>query len=134
MSHRGPTCRCLSARARLLCRAFQTIDLLSYGEGVIYLNAEVSAHAVGTYVDRGSGQYVPKRQRERRAPPKPRAAILTAAMLDRVLHHAAVVHITGESYRLKDKRRAGIMARPKPREAAGQYWLGEGWLKLTPAI
>jgi len=84
------------------------------------LNAEVSVHAVGTYVDRGSGQYVPKRQRERRAPPKPRAAILTAAMLDRVLHHAAVVHITGESYRLKDKRRAGIMARPKAREAASQ--------------
>jgi DNA replication protein DnaC len=39
-------------------------------------------------------------------------AVLTAAMLDRILHHAAVVQITGESYRLKDKRRAGIMARP----------------------
>ncbi|WP_068465385.1 IS21-like element helper ATPase IstB [Hyphomicrobium sulfonivorans] len=40
-------------------------------------------------------------------------AVLTAAMLDRVLHHAAVVQISGESYRLKDKRRAGIMARPQ---------------------
>src|SRR5271168_3899177 len=39
-------------------------------------------------------------------------AVLTAAMLDRVLHHATVVQIAGESYRLKDKRRAGIMARP----------------------
>jgi DNA replication protein DnaC len=39
-------------------------------------------------------------------------AVLTAAMLDRILHHATVVQITGESYRLKDKRRAGIMARP----------------------
>ena len=38
--------------------------------------------------------------------------VLTAAMLDRILHHAAVVQIAGESYRLKDKRRAGIMARP----------------------
>jgi len=28
------------------------------------------------------------------------------------------VQIAGESYRLKDKRRAGIMARPKAREAA----------------
>ncbi len=37
-------------------------------------------------------------------------AVLTAAMLDRILHHAAVVRITGESYRLKDKRRAGIRA------------------------
>ena len=39
-------------------------------------------------------------------------AILTAAMLDRILHHSTVVQIAGESYRLKDKRRAGIMARP----------------------
>ena len=41
-------------------------------------------------------------------------AVLTAAMLDRILHHATVVQITGESYRLKDKRRAGILARPQP--------------------
>ncbi len=33
-------------------------------------------------------------------------------MLDRILHHATVVQIAGESYRLKDKRRAGILARP----------------------
>ena len=39
-------------------------------------------------------------------------AVLTAAMLDRILHHATVVQISGESYRLKDKRRAGITARP----------------------
>jgi DNA replication protein DnaC len=39
-------------------------------------------------------------------------AVLTAAMLDRVLHHATVVAIQGESYRLKDKRRAGLVARP----------------------
>jgi len=40
-------------------------------------------------------------------------AVLTAAILDRVLHHATVVQIAGESYRLKDKRRAGIMAKPQ---------------------
>ena len=39
-------------------------------------------------------------------------AVLTAAMLDRILHHATIVQIAGESYRLKDKRRAGVMARP----------------------
>ena len=38
--------------------------------------------------------------------------MLTAAMLDRILHHATVIRIAGESYRLRDKRRAGIMARP----------------------
>lgn len=36
---------------------------------------------------------------------------LTAAMLDRLLHHAHIVQITGESYRLKDKRRAGATAK-----------------------
>jgi len=34
-------------------------------------------------------------------------ATLTAALLDRLLHHAHVVQITGESYRWKDKRKAG---------------------------
>ena len=47
-------------------------------------------------------------------------AVLTAAMLDRLLHHATVVQIAGESYRLKDKRRAGIMARPQGTTAKGK--------------
>jgi len=33
---------------------------------------------------------------------------LTAALLDRLLHHAHIVQITGESYRLKNKKHAGI--------------------------
>ena len=44
--------------------------------------------------------------------------VLTAAMLDRLLHHSTVVQISGESYRLKDKRRAGVMARPKEAKEA----------------
>lgn len=32
---------------------------------------------------------------------------LTAAMLDRLLHHAHIVQISGDSYLLKDKRKAG---------------------------
>lgn len=31
-------------------------------------------------------------------------------MLDRILHHAHVVQIRGDSYRLKDKRKAGVIA------------------------
>ncbi len=34
---------------------------------------------------------------------------LTAAMLDRLLHHATLVQIKGDSYRLKDKKRAGVL-------------------------
>ena len=40
---------------------------------------------------------------------------LTAAMLDRLLHHAHIVQISGDSYRLKDKRKAGT----KPATHAG---------------
>jgi DNA replication protein DnaC len=36
--------------------------------------------------------------------------VLTAAMLDRVLHHSTIVSINGESFRLKDKRKAGLIA------------------------
>ncbi len=36
--------------------------------------------------------------------------VLTAAMLDRVLHHSTIVSISGDSYRLKDKRKAGLLA------------------------
>jgi len=36
-------------------------------------------------------------------------AALTSAMLDRLLHHAHVIQIRGDSYRLRDKRRAGIV-------------------------
>jgi DNA replication protein DnaC len=39
-------------------------------------------------------------------------SVLTAAMLDRVLHHSTIVSINGESYRLKDKRKAGLLAAP----------------------
>ena len=47
-------------------------------------------------------------------------AVLTAAMLDRILHHATVVQISGDSYRLKDKRRAGIMAKPAKKKETGK--------------
>jgi succinate dehydrogenase / fumarate reductase flavoprotein subunit len=42
---------------------------------------------------------------------------LMAAMLDRLLHHAHIVQITGESYRLKDKRKAGQTAKKAPSAA-----------------
>lgn len=38
---------------------------------------------------------------------------LAAALLDRLLHHAHVVPIQGDSYRLRDKRRAGLMDKGK---------------------
>ena len=34
---------------------------------------------------------------------------LTATTVDRFLHHSHIVNITGESYRLKEKHRAGLV-------------------------
>lgn len=42
--------------------------------------------------------------------------VLATAILDRLLHHATTLNIKGESYRLKDKRKAGILGRPKKDE------------------
>ena len=36
---------------------------------------------------------------------------LTAAMLDRILHHSIIVSINSESFRLKDKRKAGLLGK-----------------------
>jgi DNA replication protein DnaC len=35
--------------------------------------------------------------------------VIASAILDRLLHHATTVNIKGESYRLKEKRRAGLL-------------------------
>lgn len=40
-------------------------------------------------------------------------ATLTAAMLDRILHHAHIMQIKGDSYRLKQQRKAGYMPATK---------------------
>lgn len=39
--------------------------------------------------------------------------IIATAILDRLLHHSTTVNIRGESYRLKDRRRAGLLSRPE---------------------
>lgn len=36
---------------------------------------------------------------------------IASAILDRLLHHSTTLNIRGESYRLKDKRRAGVIGR-----------------------
>lgn len=48
-------------------------------------------------------------------------ATMTAAMLDRLLHHAHVAMISGESYRLRERRKAGIsLPTSKSRAKVGQ--------------
>lgn len=35
--------------------------------------------------------------------------VTASAILDRLLHHSHIITVRGESYRLKEKRRAGIL-------------------------
>ena len=39
--------------------------------------------------------------------------VLATAILDRLLHHCTTLNIKGESYRLKEKRKAGIFGPPR---------------------
>lgn len=40
--------------------------------------------------------------------------VLATAVLDRLLHHSTTLNIKGESFRLKEKRRAGLLGQLKP--------------------
>jgi DNA replication protein DnaC len=41
-------------------------------------------------------------------------AVVATAILDRILHHSHVIAIRGESYRLREKRRAGLLQQAGP--------------------
>jgi hypothetical protein len=40
--------------------------------------------------------------------------VLATAILDRLLHHTTTVNIKGDSYRLREKRKAGLFGRRSP--------------------
>jgi DNA replication protein DnaC len=45
--------------------------------------------------------------------------VLATAILDRLLHHATTLNIKGESYRLKEKRKAGLLEKRSKADEAG---------------
>ena len=48
-------------------------------------------------------------------------AVVATAILDRLLHHSHVITIRGDSYRLREKRRSGLLqkaAAPPPATAS----------------
>lgn len=47
--------------------------------------------------------------------------VLTAAMLDRLLHHSHVVQCRGDSYRLKDKKKAGLIGANAAEEKSTEH-------------
>jgi len=42
-------------------------------------------------------------------------AVIATAILDRLLHHSTTISIKDESYRLKDRKKAGLTALPATR-------------------
>jgi DNA replication protein DnaC len=51
--------------------------------------------------------------------------VMATAILDRLLHHATTVNIKGESYRLKEKRKAGLLAKSRSSQTAKEAALEE---------
>ena len=45
--------------------------------------------------------------------------VVATAILDRLLHHSHVLNIRGESYRLRAKKRAGLLGEPQPQQGVG---------------
>jgi DNA replication protein DnaC len=44
--------------------------------------------------------------------------VIASAILDRLLHHSTTINTKGESYRLKDKKKAGVIAKTPNKEGA----------------
>jgi DNA replication protein DnaC len=51
--------------------------------------------------------------------------VLATAILDRLLHYSTTLNIKGESYRLKEKRRAGLLNRSNPVQSDADQDSGE---------
>ena len=45
-------------------------------------------------------------------------AVMATAVLDRLLHHSTTVNIRGDSYRMKERKKAGLLATLESRESA----------------
>lgn len=64
-------------------------------------------------------------------------AALTSAMLERILHHSHVVQIKGESYRLRQKRKAGAIAEANTEQNGGSIlgrWWRYKWITFHPSL
>jgi len=46
--------------------------------------------------------------------------VVATAILDRLLHHSHVITIRGDSYRLREKRRSGLLQKPAAAETKSE--------------
>jgi len=56
---------------------------------------------------------------------------IAAALLDRLLHHSTTLNIRGDSYRLKDRKRAGLLSGVPPAEGGTGEGSPAGTSKVT---
>lgn len=56
---------------------------------------------------------------------------IAAALLDRLLHHSTTLNIRGDSYRLKDRKKAGLLMSTPPASSAGPEGSSSGVSKVT---
>jgi len=63
--------------------------------------------------------------------------VLASAILDRLLHHSTTINIKGESFRLKEKRKAGMLGsveKPEDKGPAAGEWPFDEEKKPEPAM
>ncbi len=63
-------------------------------------------------------------------------AVIATAILDRLLHHSHVTSFRGVSYRLREKKRAGLFgtqARPEISTEQPKAYARGGWVNSKPA-
>ena len=66
----------------------------------------------------GSGDAVRDEGSARLGAPSLATKVAAAAVIDRLLNFSTTVNIRGESYRLKDKKRAGVFSTPAAKSAS----------------
>jgi DNA replication protein DnaC len=60
--------------------------------------------------------------------------VIATAVLDRLLHHSHVLNIRGESYRLREKRRAGLLGTGQPAYRKGMSVLSDSMETKTDQV
>jgi hypothetical protein len=60
--------------------------------------------------------------------------IIATAILDRLLHHSTTINIRGESYRLKERRRAGLLPSREQEERLPPLVSGSGVGNFQPEL
>ena len=85
------------------------LRLKAFGWGVRRIAGELGCSHMTVRRYLAEGGWVAYRGRGRR---RTLSGLVATAILDRLLHHSHVITIRGDSYRLREKRRTGLLKAP----------------------